>query len=122
MFVPSIPPRADPGYFIFTFSVGFASLTVKAYNPPPTNTTAAPNKTPHGMSFPNSQMLSTKLVNLRILRTMLTVREDDCVDSRFTPMMQKSWVAAFAANSNTRRERRDARLSSHSAIDHGADG
>jgi len=30
-----------------------------------------------------------------MLSTMLTVREEDCVDRRFTPIMQRSWVAAL---------------------------
>lgn len=74
-----------------------------AYSAPPRKTMAAPTMTPLGSWLPNNQILKSKLASLRMLRTMLTVKLDDCADSRLTPTMQRSCVAALRTRSSTGR-------------------
>lgn len=65
------------------------------YSPPALNTTTAPRRVPGANLFPKSHMLSSKLMSLRMLRTMVTVSAVETAASKFTPRMQAYWVSTL---------------------------
>ncbi len=68
----------------------------QAYKAPLPNTIAAPTSTPGASRLPNSQMLSSKLANFRMFRTIVTVSAELLAPKRFTPRMQAYCVMLFA--------------------------